>query len=356
MPGRARAGPRRPDRRLLVAAIAGLALSAWPLPSTGGSSGSRDGGGADGRFETLIARADREGWRERPLAQVVGLFGRALEGTPYVAGSLEAPGEEACRVVLDGFDCVTYVETCLDLARVVKLGPPGSRPTFDDLREAVTRTRYRAGRVAGYASRLHYTAEWIADNAARGVLEDITPMLGGVPYPLDLSFMSAHPQAYPALRAQPALVDSIRTIERRVSAVPRTYVPRARVAGIESRLRTGDIVAVTTSQAGLDYSHVGLVFRDRAGRPRFLHASSARGRVVLDDRLAAYLARGPRSDTGISVLRAPRTGRGSVRPGRNSARVRLPRDDRREVRQSSRWSSLISRLASFAAVSRISRP
>jgi hypothetical protein len=303
MSGRAPAGPRRPARRLLVTAIVGLALSTWPLPSLGGSNGTRDGRGAEGRFEALIARADREGWRQRPLAQVVGLFGRALEGTPYVAGSLEAPGEEACRVLLDGFDCVTYVETCLDLARVLKLRPPGSRPTFDDLREAVTCTRYRAGRVAGYASRLHYTAEWIADNTARGVIEDVTPMLGGVPRLLDLSFMSAHPQAYPALRAEPALVDSIRVIERRVSAVPRTYVPRARVAGVESRLRTGDIVAVTTSQAGLDYSHVGLVFRDRYGKPRFLHASSARGRVVLDDGVAAHLGRGPRSDTGISVLR-----------------------------------------------------
>jgi hypothetical protein len=303
MPGRAPAGPRRPDRRLVVTVLVGLALSTWPLSSLGGSSGSRDGSGADGRFEALISRADREVWRERPLAQVVGLFGRALEGTPYVAGSLEAPGEEACRVILDGFDCVTYVETCLALARVVKLRPPGSCPTFDDLREAVAFTRYRAGRPAGYASRLHYTAEWIADNAARGVLEDVTPKLGGVPYPLELSLMSAHPQAYPALRAAPALVDSIRAIERRVSTVPRTYIPRERVADIESRLRTGDIVAVTTSQAGLDYSHVGLVFRDRTGRPRFLHASSARGRVVLDDGVAAYLGRGPRSDTGISVLR-----------------------------------------------------
>jgi len=300
--GGIRPATRRPGLPLRVAGLALLVLATGALAAPVAPAGGREGA-TEARFADLLARAGREGWREHPLGEVVGLFGRALAGTPYVAGTLEAPGEETCRVILDGFDCVTYVETCLGLARVLELQQPGSRPGLDGLRAAVARTRYRGGRVAGYLSRLHYSAEWIADNVARGELADVTPELGGVPYPIHVSYMTDHPGLYPALHAEPALVDSLRAVERYISATPRTYVPRARVAAAEARLRTGDIVAITTAQEGLDYSHVGLVVRDRAGRPRFLHASSARGRVVLDDRLSAYLGRMPASHTGISVLR-----------------------------------------------------
>ncbi len=300
--GGIRTATRRPALPLRVAGLALLVLATCAPPAPAAPAAGR-AGATEARFADLLARAERERWRERPIGEVVGLFGRALAGTPYVAGTREGPGDETCRVLLDGFDCVTCVETCLGLARVLELQPPGSRPGLDELRAAVTRTRYRGGRVAGYASRLHYTAEWIADNVARGALADVTPELGGVPYPVRVSFMSGHPGLYPALRAEPALVESLRAVERYISATPLTYVPRARVAAVEARLRTGDIVAITTSQDGLDYSHVGLIVRDRAGRPRFLHASSARGRVVLDDRLSAYLGRMPAGHTGISVLR-----------------------------------------------------
>jgi len=179
----------------------------------------------------------------------------------------------------------------------------GREPTPADVLDAVTYTRYRGGRISGYDSRLHYTAEWIADNVAKGVVEDVTPSLGGVRHPIRVGFMSAHPELYPALRAEPSLVDSMRRIERHINAVPRTFVPKERVAAIEPRLESGDIIAVTTSIAGLDYSHTGLIFRDSAGVARFLHASSSQGRVVLDERIGRYLARGPKSNTGITVLR-----------------------------------------------------
>ena len=250
-------------------------------------------------LEQLIATAHIQRWDTLAIGERVGRFGRALEGVPYVAGTLEGPGPELCRVTTDGFDCVTFMELALDLARTVRIG---HEPTAGDVTDAIAFTRYRGGRLDGYTSRLHYTSEWIADNIAKGVLEDVTPSLGGVRFPLQVGFMSAHPQSYPALSADSALVDSMRRIERRINTTRRTHVPRDRVAAIEPKLRTGDLVAITTSTTGLDYAHTGIIIRDGNGA-RLLHASSKNGRVTLDDRIGAYLARAPRSFTGITVLR-----------------------------------------------------
>jgi hypothetical protein len=252
-------------------------------------------------FASLIAAAHAQGWDTLAIGESVAGFGRALEGAPYVEGTLEGPGPELCRVTTDGFDCVTFMETALNLARTTHRA--GARkPTLEGITRAITYTRYRGGRLDGYLSRLHYTSEWIADNIAKGVVEDVTPSLGGVPFPLNVDFMSKHPERYPALRNNPALVDSMRHIERRINSTIRTHVPRDRVAAIERKLRTGDLVAITTSIRGLDYTHTGLIVREGSGA-RLLHASSKSGRVMLDDRIGVYLARAPRSTIGITVLR-----------------------------------------------------
>ena len=250
-------------------------------------------------LEGLLTTARSQRWDTLAIGERVACFGRALEGVPYVAGTLEGPGPEACRVTTDGFDCVTFMELALGLARTVRTG---REPTAGDVTDAITFTRYRGGRLDGYASRLHYTSEWIADNIAKGVLEDVTPSLGGVRFPLQVGFMSAHPESYPALSANPALVDSMLQVEGRINATRRTHVPRNRVAAIEPKLRTGDLVAITTSVQGLDYAHTGMIVRDSSGA-RLLHASSKGGRVMLDDRIGAWMARAPRSFTGITVLR-----------------------------------------------------
>ncbi len=252
-------------------------------------------------LDSLIEVGFANRWESLAIGERVGRFARALAGAPYLEGTLEGPGPEVCRITTRGYDCVTFMELCLNLGRIVR--PGGSRPGAADLEAAITKTRYRRGRIEGYASRLHYTSEWIADNIAKGVVEDVTLGLGGVTLPLSLDFMSTHPQSYPALQTDPAMVPAIREIEKRVSRVPRLYVPRSRVAGIESKLHTGDLVAIATSIRGLDYSHTGLVVLDEAGVARFVHASSKNRRVMVDGRISDYLARGPQSNIGITVVR-----------------------------------------------------
>lgn len=250
-------------------------------------------------IEELLGRARREGWDTLAIGERVVRFGLAFEGAPYRGGTLEGPGPETCRVTTDGFDCVTFMELSLALARV---SVRGATATAAEVRDAVTLTRYRGGVLDGYVSRLHYTSEWIADGEAKGVFQDVTAGLGGSACSLRVGYMSEHPDRYPALAADPARVDSMRAIEARVNRTPRACVPKSRVAGIESRLRSGDLVAIATSIAGLDYAHTGIIVRDGRGA-RLLHASSQRGRVILDAPLGAYLEKAPKSMTGVTIVR-----------------------------------------------------
>lgn len=249
------------------------------------------------RFRLMVAKAQEEGWADLPVGDLMAAFAEQFVGTRYVGGTLEQPGPEQCRIDLTGLDCVTFVENILAMARMMKLGGA----SLEEMEEEVTYTRYRGGILDGYASRLHYTAEWIADNVSKGVVRDITPELGGEPLPIDVHFMSEHASAYPALKTDPSLVPAIAAIERSIRRIPRTYIPTGRIAEIEGRLRTGDIVAIATSKKGLDYAHMGMVLRNEDGCV-LVHASSSQKKVVVDGRVSEVIA-AVRSHTGISVMR-----------------------------------------------------
>jgi cell wall-associated NlpC family hydrolase len=307
---------RRGRHLAVLAAVLGITLAPVldeAVPSGGSLSAPPPSIG------DLLDQASRQGWNKLGIGLRSAMFGLALQGAPYREGTLDEPGPEVCRVTTEGFDCVTFVELSLNLARV--MGPSvGKRgPTEEQVRDAVVTTRYRGGVLDGYTSRLHYTAEWIADNAARGVVKDVTRSLGGVRYPVAVSHMSTHPDSYAVLRENPALVDSVRAIEARVSATSRTYIPKNNIPAVEPELKTGDIVAITTSRKGLDYAHMGIIVRDTKGDARFLHASSANGQVTLDTTLGEYLASGPKDYTGVTVVR-PVEPRPAARQGATATR------------------------------------
>lgn len=248
------------------------------------------------RFDALMAFAARERLAERPFGKIAQALAYELRGVPYVAGVLDAPAEETLLAPLDRFDCVLFVESVLALARGVAEGDA----SYDGYLRRVEAQRYRGGQMDGYASRLHYFAEWIVDGAARGLVEDRTAALGGVPYPKRLTFMTANRGSYRQLRDN-ATFAAIAGVERRLANLDLRYVPKARVRSTYDGLQAGDIVATTTSIDGLDVTHVGFAYELGGGRIGFLHASPGRG-VVLADDLAAYLARN-RQQTGIVVAR-----------------------------------------------------
>ena len=250
-------------------------------------------------FERLLVLVREQAWRTLPIGERIGKIGIALLRTPYVAATLETGDDpEVCSVNLRALDCVTFYETAVCFARMVKHGGRTPRALLAQVRF----TRYRAGRLRGYASRLHYTSDWFVDNAKRRVVRLVTRELPGAAL-LDkrVNFMSTHPAAYPPLAAHPALVRTMARIEARLSR-PMAYVPKDRVIDAQAFLMTGDIVGITTSIDGLDCAHTGLCYRDEQGRVRLLHASTTAREVTLDDELTAYLARVP-SHTGIMVAR-----------------------------------------------------
>lgn len=248
-------------------------------------------------FTQTMRRVSAEKWNRLPIGDIMGKIGALLIGTPYIGGTLEGPGPEVCRVDLTGLDCVTFFENVLAMARCAKLGTP----TWDAFVKQVTQTRYRDGRLAGYTSRLHYTSEWIENNVVKGVIQDVTQDIGGDVFPVRVSFMSEHPQYYPALKADTSLVSVMAAIERRLATSTRYIVPRERIVDIEHQLQTGDIVAIATSKAGLDYAHTGMIVRED-DRARFMHASLTQKKVILDGRLSDYVA-SVKTHLGVSILR-----------------------------------------------------
>lgn len=251
-------------------------------------------------FDRLTRLAEQGGWHDKPIGEVIGAIGLALRGTPYVGSTLELYDDrEVCSVNLAGLDCVTFFESALDFARMVKKGEHSTSAMLDQ----VTYTRYRDGKVGDYTSRLHYTADWFYNNEEKRVVKGITRELPGAErFTKDVNFMSTHPDAYRQLKANPGLVPKIREVEERINKRTMYYIPKEKVAAIESRLQTGDIIGITTTIPGIDCSHTGICYRDEKGVLRYLHASSTKKQVWLDDELSAYLM-SVSKHTGIMVAR-----------------------------------------------------
>jgi hypothetical protein len=252
------------------------------------------------RFDRLVEQAREHSWADRPIGERTGAVGMALRQTPYVDGTLELHEDrEVCSVNLRGLDCVTFFESALAFARM--LGRGGRTP--EALLAEVTFTRYRGGRLTDYASRLHYMSDWFADNDDKRVVRLITRELpGAARFTKRVNFMSTHPAAYRQLKANPEMIQKITRVEAVINARTMHYLPKDKVAAAGGHLMTGDIVGITTTIDGLDCAHAGLCYRDEGGALRLLHASTARKAVLLDENLAAYLARVP-THTGIMAAR-----------------------------------------------------
>lgn len=226
-------------------------------------------------LQERIRFADRAGLDTIPFRAAVARMGRTFVGWPYTPATLEVGGPERVVVNLREFDCVTFIENTLALVRLhrefdaeaVALDPEGARMRFEALLEEI---RYRSGALSGYPSRLHYFTEWLSDNALRGMVDLRTASLGGVDDPEPISFMSTHPDAYRQL-ADPEALDRIRAIEADLNTRRRTYIPEDRIPEVADRIREGDLIAATSTVAGLDVAHTGIAVRID-GRLHLMHA------------------------------------------------------------------------------------
>jgi hypothetical protein len=257
-------------------------------------------------FQRTIRTAAEEGLDTLPLGEAVAEMGRLFLGSPYVPRTLEVPGPERLVVNLRGLDCVTFVENALALTRFSRLHGPGA---LEDpararrLYEADLATlRYRDAAPDGYASRIHYFSEWLQRNDGDGRVHILSDLPGTAEDGEPIDFMSTHAEAYDQL-ADAETLARIREVEGALNErSPRPWVPEARIPEAASGIRTGDVIAATSTVRGLDVAHTGIaVWVD--DRLHLLHAPLVGSTVVLSERPLADRIQGIGSQDGIMVAR-----------------------------------------------------
>ena len=231
-------------------------------------------------------------------------FARQFLGVPYVAHTLELNDKEQLVVNTRELDCTTLVETVTALTLCAQQG----KKTWNDYLTTLKTLRYRQGKLDGYTSRLHYFSDWIRDKQSMKIIKEIqspNPPFTAVQR-VNVNYMSTHPTAYKALKAQPELVPVIRQQEQSLNTVKARYIPKSALRRSTKALRQavhdGDIIAITCNKKGLDIAHLGFAVSKKDGL-HLLNASMIHKKVVEEPMtFYQYLQKHP-SHTGIRVLR-----------------------------------------------------
>ncbi|MEM8888515.1 MAG: N-acetylmuramoyl-L-alanine amidase-like domain-containing protein, partial [Bacteroidota bacterium] len=204
---------------------------------------------------------------EQKIQDIAVQVGKNFLGTPYLGGTLEVGEQEQLVIELQGLDCTTFMENVVVFSRLAKK----ESLDFESFQKELEYLRYRDGQMHSYSSRLHYFTEWISNNEAKGIVKDVTAEIGGEPYNKQINFMSTHRSSYKQLASDEYFKD-IQKIEGKLNQNQRYYIPKAKLASLESGIQSGDLVTITTTIKGLDVSHVGMAYR-KNGRVHMLHAS-----------------------------------------------------------------------------------
>ncbi len=221
-------------------------------------------------------------------------------GNKYVAGTLEQGSNEPLVINTQELDCTTFVEQVVAIYATVNEGKEG----FRDMCTNLQRIRYRGGIRSGYASRLHYISQWIADSAKQHIIHEIDYGPVGRTLPIDLHYMSTHPASYKQLQGNSTLVKEIAKWERAMHGIEAAYIPKQELLRTANELPVydGDIIALTTNIKGLDVTHIGFAFWEN-GKLHLLHASSAEGKVIKEHKNLYEYQKNKKSQTGIRVFR-----------------------------------------------------
>lgn len=238
-----------------------------------------------------------DGLLEKDLGKTIVAVGKTFLGTAYVAKTLEIGETESLVVNLHGLDCTTFVENVLAFSLLLK----NEQSSFDDFTKTLETIRYKDGKLDGYASRLHYFSEWIANNESKGLLTDITKEIGGKEITKPINFMSTHRDLYPFL-SDDSNFEKIKASENYLNDQAICILAQEDILGNEHLIKSGDIIALTTSIKGLDITHTGIATREKDGRIHLLHASTVGEVVVSKLPLIDYLKK-VKNNTGIMVAR-----------------------------------------------------
>jgi hypothetical protein len=237
---------------------------------------------------------------EKSIGDVVVEIGKSFIGTDYLAHGLEKDGDEQLVINLTGLDCTTFLENSLVLARCIKK----EKSSFEDYMNELQLIRYRDGVIDEYPSRLHYFSDWIYDNVKKGIVEDVTKEIGGEKIKFKLNYMSTHPESYKHLKENPDFIPTIKKQEKEISCREYYFISKEDLNSKEEFIRSGDLLAITTTVEGLDIGHIGIAVKMDDGRIHLLHAPTENTKVQITEQpLLDYLMKYKRH-SGVIVLRA----------------------------------------------------
>ena len=209
--------------------------------------------------------------------------------TPYIGGTLEGDEVERLRINMRELDCVTFVENVIALQLMLQ----SEKQTFDNFCEILQKIRYRNGVINGYPSRLHYFSEWLYNNRQKGIVS-LPATTNCKNFEPELSYMSTHCDAYPALKNNPKLCNEIAEIEKNINnLINFCFIEKDKIKDSSEEIHNGDIIAITTHIKGLDIVHTGFALQQN-GKIYLLHASSssdAKKVIISNEPLHDYLAR-----------------------------------------------------------------
>ncbi|MBW7843228.1 MAG: DUF1460 domain-containing protein [Ignavibacterium sp.] len=251
-------------------------------------------------FNRKISFADENELSKKPINEIIVEIGKSFIGTEYAAHTLEKDGDENLVINFSGLDCTTFLETSLTLALCIEKGTT----KFQDYQNELTFLRYRDGKIDKYPSRLHYFSDWIFNNQQKNIVKDVTKEIGGELIKFNLNFMTENPEYYKQLEENPDFIPVIRKQEKDINSRNYYYIPKAKVESAENKIKTGDLIAITSSVKGLDINHVGIAVKMDDGKIHFLHAPLVGSKVqITPEPLHDYLKK-IKKHTGIIVLRA----------------------------------------------------
>ncbi len=250
-------------------------------------------------LRTFWKYAEKHNLAELPVNERIPYVARFFIGTPYKGNTLNVTKGELPVINLRELDCVTFIENVLALSFL-----PGYGAAYESaFVRNIVKIRYRNGEIEDYASRLHYSSDWLYEMQRQRLLTDLTLFAGGVDYRPQVCFMTRHYDRYPALKDSPELREKMKGIEAEINKRTYYYVPKAEVDKAYGKIKDGDIILFTTNIEGLDTSHIGFALKQN-GNTYLLHASSSGKQVMISKNPLKEYMEGVNIQSGIMLARA----------------------------------------------------
>ena len=248
-------------------------------------------------FQRYLTYIDSVGYNSKEcLLQKTAEF---FIGAPYAGGTLDKNKYEKLVLNLREFDCVTYIENVIALSNIVEAG----NLSYANFAEELQRIRYRDSRLTDYASRLHYTTEWVDNNIVKRVLEPLPWQSENVIDKKRIDFMSTHRSAYNALKDDDSMLQKIAEVERGINRKGGYfYLPKEKIEANKDKIPHLAMIAFTTSIKGLDTTHTGFAYK-KGDKLTFIHASSLKNKVVIDEKSLHDYCESQKRCTGIIIMK-----------------------------------------------------